>query len=56
MKTARPGEVYRQYKAWCASLGITPADWLTWLNTTAKIHVPTYWDNTRKPGTVVGQT
>lgn len=40
MSSPRIGDCYRAYKRWCIKLGIRPADFITWNQTTAKIKVP----------------
>lgn len=51
MSTTGPGEAYRLYKRWCLSLGIQPADWITWLKTTQQIQPPA--DATKDQGVQV---
>jgi len=40
MKQASAGESYKLYKAWCVKIGIRPADFITWAQTTARIQPP----------------
>lgn len=40
MSLVSAGQAYRLYKAWCAKLGMSPADFITWNRETQKIKSP----------------